>query len=520
MSLYSDLNEVLTPYAEKINGIRTDLNDLQEGGYIADQQKIQEKIDNWLEEHPDVTTSVEDGAITESKLADALKLKIANRYVTPQMYGAKADGTTDDFTAFQNAFASEKKVLILNGSYYLSDYIFVDESQVIDNKGTYVNKKLMISKSVTSAPMSIADRKSIKLAQLGTKWGSGVTYNSDTGKLICCGWEDDKIAQVDFETLTVDTTATISGLAHGNDATYNPNTQKYYCAPMVNNGEIMSINTDLTLDTIITISGIDFAPSQISYDPENDIYYIGNSQYTYAVDANFNVIKLLSTHTGNEIFNNCYENINVPVSQGSAVYKGQFLGGAWLGASGLGLLRGRSYARLVSYNYKTGAIKDFYDFPLRINTEEFEGVEVINGILCLFSCRFGTLFITKVYPEKVYLAHDTANFPYYIDPTYTENSYCTETDVKRIRTFIHGNIGYIRCNLLLSTTMPANTRDVLIGDLGVHIYDETSVILASQSNLGNLLLNIKTDGKMRITNVSTTATCQGFYRANIPVIFT
>lgn len=38
-------------------------------------------------------------------------------YVTPQMYGAKADGITDDTESFQKCFDSNKKIVIPNGNY-------------------------------------------------------------------------------------------------------------------------------------------------------------------------------------------------------------------------------------------------------------------------------------------------------------------------------------------------------------------------------------------------------------------
>ncbi len=445
--------------------------------------------------------------------------KIMNNYVIPQMYGAKTDGVTDDLTAFSNAISSGENVVIPQGNYYLSDYIFGDESQIIENKGEYTNKKVIVSKPISKAPMSMVNRKSILLTELGTSWGSGVAYNSDTKKLLCCGYEDNKVAEVDLETLTVENIATITGLGHGNDVTYNPITKKYYCAPMKNTGEIMIINNNLTLDTTLTIEGMEFIPSQISYDPDNDIYYVGNSQYTYAVDSNFNIIRLLSTHKNNELFENNYKNIDTCYSQGSTVINGQFIAGVWLFGVSIGINHGRSYSRLVSYNYSTGEINSLYDFPLPILGEEFEAVENIDGKLYLFSCRFGTLFITIIYPDKLYLAHNTPDYPDYVDATRIDNNYCTETDIKRLRTFTNGNIGVLKLNLLLSTELPANTTNVKIANLNVRSYDEFLVNVPSQNNLGNLLVDIKTNGDVYISNPNNTP-LSGFYRSSIALMIT
>lgn len=79
----------------------------------------QEAVDNWLDEHPEATTTVQDGSITESKFSDALKLKTIKDYVIPEMFGAAGDGVTDDTDAVQEAFDSGKNVCFLLTSQYL-----------------------------------------------------------------------------------------------------------------------------------------------------------------------------------------------------------------------------------------------------------------------------------------------------------------------------------------------------------------------------------------------------------------
>ena len=81
---------------------------------------IAEGVADWLDNHPEATTTVQDGSLTEAKFTDATKLKVLNNYVTPEMFGAKADGTTDDADAFESAMDSGKAVYIPAGVYYLS----------------------------------------------------------------------------------------------------------------------------------------------------------------------------------------------------------------------------------------------------------------------------------------------------------------------------------------------------------------------------------------------------------------
>lgn len=68
------------------------------------EQDVIAQIDNWLESHPEYITTVMDGSLTEPKFAESLKLKAIKDYVTPEMFGAKGDGTTDDTFAVINAF--------------------------------------------------------------------------------------------------------------------------------------------------------------------------------------------------------------------------------------------------------------------------------------------------------------------------------------------------------------------------------------------------------------------------------
>lgn len=71
----------------------------------------------WLDEHPEATTTVEDRSLTEEKFSDALKLQTIKDYVTPEMFGAKGDGVTDDFVPMQHALNSGKPVNLVGKTY-------------------------------------------------------------------------------------------------------------------------------------------------------------------------------------------------------------------------------------------------------------------------------------------------------------------------------------------------------------------------------------------------------------------
>ena len=70
---------------DEISALKEDLLELQEGGYVADEQQIQEKVDAYLDKHPEATTTVQDGAITEAKLNSEVTEKLLSDYYYPEI---------------------------------------------------------------------------------------------------------------------------------------------------------------------------------------------------------------------------------------------------------------------------------------------------------------------------------------------------------------------------------------------------------------------------------------------------
>lgn len=80
---------------------------------------VSESVQAWLDEHPEATTTVQDGSLTYKKLVTGTL-----GYVTPEMFGAKGDGITDDTAAIKSAIASGHPIYFPDGTYIVSQSLF------------------------------------------------------------------------------------------------------------------------------------------------------------------------------------------------------------------------------------------------------------------------------------------------------------------------------------------------------------------------------------------------------------
>lgn len=91
------IDEILDTIPQDIAALKSDLLTLEQEGYPM--ASIQEAVDAWADEH---------------------EAEIVNAYVTPEMFGAKGDGVTDDTTAIQAAFNSAMPVYFSKKTYCIS----------------------------------------------------------------------------------------------------------------------------------------------------------------------------------------------------------------------------------------------------------------------------------------------------------------------------------------------------------------------------------------------------------------
>ena len=117
-------------------------------GLPTDEQTSQ-AVNNWLNLHPEATTTVVDGSLTYSKLVNGTM-----GYVTPEMFGAVGNGIEDDTEAVAEAIAfNGGDIIVLFTKQYLSDaislksgnkLIFKDGSELIQKGGNDVESYIFI----------------------------------------------------------------------------------------------------------------------------------------------------------------------------------------------------------------------------------------------------------------------------------------------------------------------------------------------------------------------------------------
>lgn len=107
--------------AKTVSGGKVTEWEFGEAGGV-DPAVIEQAVDDWLDDHPEATTTVEDGSITRAKIANGVM-----DFVTPEMFGAYGDGSHDDSRAVQDACDAGYAVYFAsNKTYYLASAVTIN----------------------------------------------------------------------------------------------------------------------------------------------------------------------------------------------------------------------------------------------------------------------------------------------------------------------------------------------------------------------------------------------------------
>lgn len=125
--IYNELSRMINKQNDDLKADidveRKRIDVLNDGGLIIKDELIENSIKTWLVEHPEATTTVQDGSIVEIKINKNFLPWIKKDFVTPQMFGGKGDGINDDTVAIQSAINTNKPVFLPKGTYKITNTI-------------------------------------------------------------------------------------------------------------------------------------------------------------------------------------------------------------------------------------------------------------------------------------------------------------------------------------------------------------------------------------------------------------
>lgn len=200
-STHAIQNKAVTEALAGVNGRL----DQYEGVFTGD---VDESVKNWLDDHPEATTTVQDGSLTEAKFSDALRLKTIKDYVTLEMFGAVADdASVDNSPALQAcitaALSSQKPIVVSSGSYtFLTPITLTRPVGLVikgeDNKVTDTGVTFSYNGSgdfITIYGCNALSLSGIKF--IGGSNGNGIVFADNTPNSVSC-----RANNVNFKSLT------------------------------------------------------------------------------------------------------------------------------------------------------------------------------------------------------------------------------------------------------------------------------------------------------------------------------
>ena len=428
--VYDSFIRGVTPVVTKTqtaSGTKVDfsIGDVNTSFEVANGMATDAQVTAWLNAHPEATTTVQDGSLTEAKFSSALKSKAIKDYLTPEMYGAVGNGSTDDTNAFNSAIGyaetNKQKIVISPKQYKLTQRIFSDDSVVSENNGIYPNLPLIVSKRISDSPKKAELYKSLKILDLnsGGKWLNGACYDSKRDRVVM-GFSDDGTSggyltavSSDFETVISNTT--VSANVHFNALAYDSVKDVIYTPNNGVVGGVFVIDPEtLSISSNFTIPSVDTVIRSIAYDETNNIYYISNSNKVRAYDTDFNLITGLSIdYTIDDLSDYTGEPANSISRQSSTVIEGQMFE-LWHSGDkhydgSVSTTRNVQEYWMTQFNYKDGDIKACYSFDSICGYDELECIVKVGDMYYLLGCLgTSTVYVSKVdFGKEIYKSFNT-----------------------------------------------------------------------------------------------------------------
>ena len=147
------------------------------GGESVAPEVIEEIVEDWLDAHPEATTTVPDNSLVIDKMVIGTL-----GYVTPEMFGAVGDGSTDDTSAFSQACNSGKPVVLTQGKTYKIDTVTVTSPLIII--GNFATVSTTASSSVKSTFIIRANAISATISDVNFTTTLGIDTTGAHGEAI------------------------------------------------------------------------------------------------------------------------------------------------------------------------------------------------------------------------------------------------------------------------------------------------------------------------------------------------
>ena len=354
---------------------------------------IQEQVYKWLDEHPEATTTVLDGAITTPKLKDGCVTsdKLEDGSVTSDKL---EDGSVTSDKLQDDSITSDK----LQDGCVTSDKLTEDlTSAIFDNTRFYkINDELTLTKKLiknSSYDRNFIARKQRTSIVEDHTWGVqsaeyidsldhvilGFTKGDSTGSCI--------LVEVTKDLSNVIKTSQVLSLGHCNDIAYNPDTNNIYVATMTTGSYARSIvEVNVNTLTITNVFNVNKPIYQLSYDRINKVFYAGSNE-NIIYDTEFNEISTSPLATIDQYIG------ETTTAQGSTVIDGNYI-----------LLKETdTHSYLITHNYNTGEIEQIQRYKNMMAGDEAEalfyipndGLYMVSGQLYISMYKFETKFTSS-----------------------------------------------------------------------------------------------------------------------------
>lgn len=215
---------------------------LNEGGLNLKDEVIDTSIKEWLADHPEATTTVQDGSLTFKKFKNG-----EIPFVTPEMFGAVGDGITDDTESILNAINNGK---VLKGD---SNKVYaISQEIVIDKPYSFEDLTLKVISSIDTCI-----RYSHRRVRL-------VNIDCDCNNLSNYGIKGDDTAPIETRYVADIEHCSVINALHSGYATGQVRTSYKYCIAKNCDIGFNFETTDTTSDSLIPIDcriGIKLASS-------------------------------------------------------------------------------------------------------------------------------------------------------------------------------------------------------------------------------------------------------------------